>query len=173
MSKNKPLREKEKYIIIGKIISAHGNRGEIKVKPLTESAERFYQLEDIVISHEKYKITRSRIIKDMVILKLEDINQIIDTKDLIGKYIEIERNKAIKLPKGSYFVHEIIGLEVYFDNLSYLGQVSDIIKTGSNDVYVVIDECGKEILIPAIKDIVKSINLDGKKIIIKNIEGLM
>ena len=111
--------------------------------------------------------------KNSIILKLAEVNKIDEAKDIIGQYIEVDRNKAIKLPNGAYFIHEIIGLEVYIKKDNYIGKVSDIIQTGSNDVYIVKDKEGKEVLIPAIKDVVKKIDLKRKKIFIQYIEGLL
>ena len=164
----------EKFIIIGKIISAHGNKGEVKVKPLTEKIERFQRLKNISINRKSYEVINVREVKEHILLKLSGMNEIEDTKTVIGQFIEINQREAIKLPVNSYFIHEIIGLDVYLEDSSgYLGTVKDIIKTGSNDVYIVKNKENKEILVPAIKEIVRKIDIKNRKIFIRYIEGLL
>ena len=87
-------------------------------------------------------------------------------------YIKIERKDAVKLPKDSYFIVDLIGLEVFTEEESSLGKIEDIFKTGSNDVYVVKDELGKQTLLPAIKDVIKNVDLENKKMIVHLIKGL-
>jgi len=163
----------EKFIIIGKIISAHGNKGELKIKPLTEDIGRFSHLKYVLIDKKKYEICYVKRLKNDIILKLTEVAGIDDAEDLVGFYTEVERSNAIKLPVNSYFIHDIIGMDVYIENDKYLGKINDIIQTGSNDVYIVEDKDGKELLIPAIKDVVKKIDLDSRKIFIQYIEGLL
>ncbi|MCK5768119.1 MAG: 16S rRNA processing protein RimM [Candidatus Atribacteria bacterium] len=163
----------EKFITIGKIISKHGNKGEVKVMPLTEKINRFKKLKNIYINKKIFEILESRMVGNNVILKLAGIDEIDEAKNIVGYFIEISRSEAIKLPENSYFLHEIIGLGVYLENNEYLGVIENIIRTGSNDVYIVKNKEGREILIPAIKEVVKVIDIDSNKIIIHYIDGLL
>ena len=163
----------EKFIIIGKITSTQGNKGEVKVMSLTEEIGRFENLKKIYINKNIFEISKSRAVRNNVILKLVEINKIEEAKNIVGHFVEINKNEAIKLPMDSYFLHEIIGLDVYLENNEYLGMIKDIIKTGSNDVYIVKNKEGKEILIPAIKQVVKMIDMDKKKMVIHCIDGLL
>jgi len=165
------------FVIIGKIISTQGNRGEVKVYPLTDSMDRFYNLNQVFITKAKERrlldVKKVKLRKNFAIIKFADIENIKEAKLLVNYYITINKAEAIKLPEGRYFVFDIIGLEVYTEDDKLLGKVIDIIFTGSNDVYIVKSEDKKEILIPAIYDVVKKIDLENKKIIIKVIDGLL
>ena len=83
------------------------------------------------------------------------------------------REKARKLPKNTYFIADLIGLEVYKEDGSLLGKVDDIYNTGASDIYVIKDTLGKQILLPAIKDVIKQIDLEQEKIVVHLLEGLV
>ena len=122
----------------------------------------------------EFQIKGVRYNKNIVLLKLKDIDTIEIGEKYRGNYLKIERADSIKLPKDSYFIVDLIGLDVYDENDEFLGNIEDIYNTGSNDIYVVRnDTTGKQILLPAIKDVVKKIDIENKKIIIKLIEGLI
>ncbi|GAG86214.1 unnamed protein product, partial [marine sediment metagenome] len=118
-------------------------------------------------------IEKIRIKEDTVILKLKDIENIEKAKMIVGSFLEVERKNAVKLPKDTYFIFEIIGLGVYAENNIFLGKVEDVISTGSNDVYVVKNKNKEEIFVPAIREVVKNINLEKKRITIKMVDGLI
>ena len=109
----------------------------------------------------------------MVLLKLEGIDDIEEAEKYKNFYIKINRKDAVELEEDSYFIVDIIDSEVYTDENTYLGKVIDVFQTGSNDVYTVKSESGKEILLPAIKDVVKSVDVKNKKIIVHLLEGLI
>jgi len=167
----------EEFIIIGKVVSTQGNKGEVKVLPLTDSTDRFKNLITIFLKNNNSRtalnIEKIRIKEDMVILKLKDIENIEDAKMIVGSFLEVERENAIKLPKSTYFVFEIIGLEVYDETNIFLGKVENVISTGSNDVYIVKSKNKEELYIPAIREIVKNIDLEKKRISIKIVDGLI
>jgi len=167
----------QEFIIIGKVVSAQGNKGEVNVLPLTDSIERFKNLSTVFLRNKNSQtvlsIEKIRIKKDMVILKLKDIENIEEAKTIVGSFLEVERKNAVKLPKGTYFIFEIIGLEVYTENNVFLGKVENVISTGSNDIYIVKDKNEKELFIPAIREVVKNINLEKKRITINIVDGLI
>ena len=119
------------------------------------------------------KIENVRYQKHLVILKLKNVEDMNSAEKLKGSYIKIHRKDARKLPKGKYFIADIIGSEVVTDDGQSLGKVDDIYNTGSNDIYVVKDELGKQILLPGIKDVIKEIDLENEKIIVHIIKGLI
>lgn len=167
----------EGFIIIGKIVSTQGNKGEVKVVPLTNSIDRFRKLTDIFIKKGNNKkllnINNLKIKKNNVILKLEGIENIEKAEMIVGSFLEVKRSNAIKLPKDTYFIFDIIGLEVYTNENELLGKVENIISTGSNDVYVVKNKDKQEILIPAIREVIKNIDLEKKRISINMVDGLI
>ena len=167
---------REEYIIIGKIVSTQGNKGEVKVVPLTDSIDRFKRLTDVFIGGKNdrrlFKIDNLRIDRNVVILKLKEVESIEKAKMIVGSFLEVKKCDTIRLPKDSYFIFDIVGLKVYTDENELLGKVEDVINTGSNDVYIVKNKDRKEILIPAIREVVKNIDLKRKRIIINVIDGL-
>ena len=167
----------DEFIMVGKVVSTQGNKGEIKVLPLTDSTDRFKKLTSIFIRNnidrKTLKIEKIRIKENMVILKIENIENIKEAKMIVGSYLEVKRENAVKLPKDTYFVFEIIGLEVYNKNNIFLGKVENVISTGSNDVYVVKSKDKEELFIPAIREVVKNIDLEKKRITINMVDGLI
>jgi len=166
----------KEFIIIGKVVSTQGNKGEVNVLPLTDSIDRFKNLDNVFLRSKKSQtilnVEKIRKRNDTVILKLKDIENIEEAKMIVGSFLEVERKNAVKLPKETYFIFEIIGLEVYDENNIFLGKVENVISTGSNDVYVVKSKDKEELFIPAIREVVKNVNLEKKRITIKMLDGL-
>ena len=166
----------QKRLEIGQIVNTFGIKGEVKVKPFTDDIKRFDELKKVYVKTKtgikQYKIENVKYHKNMVLLKLEGINRIEDAELLRNLFLEIDREDAIPLEEGTYFIADLIGLEVYTDEGKLLGKVEDIYNTGSNDIYVVKDELGKQILLPGIKEVIKEIKLD-EKIIVHLLQGLV
>ncbi|MDO9555433.1 MAG: ribosome maturation factor RimM [Atribacterota bacterium] len=167
----------QEFIMIGKVVSTQGNKGEVNVLPLTDSIDRFKNLDNVFLRNKNSQtilnVEKIRIKKDMVILKLKGIENIEEAKVIVGSFLEVERKNAVKLSKDTYFIFEIIGLEVYDENNIFLGKVENVISTGSNDVYVVKSKDKEELFIPAIREVVKNVNLEKKRITIKMVDGLI
>ena len=174
--KGKNILSRE-FIVIGKVVSTQGNKGEFKVFPLTDSADRFKNITSIFIrkniNRKTLNIEKIRFKENMVILKAKDIENIEEAKMIVGSFLEVERKNAVKLPKDTYFIFEIIGLEVYDENDIFLGKIENVISTGSNDVYIVKGENKNELFIPAIREVVKNVNLEKKRITINMVDGLI
>jgi 16S rRNA processing protein RimM len=178
-------------ITIGRFLKQRGVRGELKIIPLTYSPERFMQLSHIYVKVDQeikeFEIEYFRSYERTYILKLSNINSREDAVDLVGKEILISEEESPSLPEGVYYHYQIIGLEVYTEDGSHLGRVTEIIETGSNDVYVVREagaaedgsEAGspgkkaREYLIPAISEIVRVVDLDNGVIKIRPVDGLL
>ena len=166
----------ENFFEIGQIVNTNGLKGVIKVKPFTDNIKEFESFKSIYIQKKgeliEFKIEKVMYVKQMVLLKLEGINDINEAEKYRNYYIKVDRNKMPKLPEDSYYIVDLLGCEVATVEGEILGKVDDVFPTGSNDVYVVKDENGKQILIPAIKDVIKSIDISNKKVIVKLMEGL-
>ena len=166
----------QKRLEVGQIVNTFGIKGEVKVTPFTNDMKRFDDLKKVYVTSRKdsklYKVESVRYHKNMVLLKLEGINNPEDAEMLKNSYLEIDRKDAIPLEEGTYFIADLIGLEVYSDEGNLLGKVEDIYNTGSNDIYVVKDELGKQILLPGIKEVIKEVKLD-EKIIVHLLQGLV
>lgn len=163
----------DKYIEIGKIVNTYGIKGQLKIVPYTDNIKRFEKLKKIYINEKEYLIENVKYIKNIVILKLQGINTIEQAEEYRNLYMYIDRKDAIKLPKDTYFIRDLIGIEVYTNDGEKLGIIDDIFKTGSNDVYVVRNSLGKQILLPAISSVIEKIDLENKKVIVNLIKGLI
>lgn len=167
----------EKYLEIGQIVNTNGLKGILKVKPLTDDITRFEDLEAVYIEKAKelikYNIQEVKYNKNMVLLKLEGIDDISEAEKYKNCYIKINREDALKLEENSYFVVDIIGLEVYTEEEELLGKVIEVFSTGSNDVYTIKNSEGKEILLPAISEVIKNVDIPNKKIVVHLMEGLI
>ena len=165
------------FIEIGKIVNSYGIKGFMKVVPYTDDITRFNQLKSIYIEKNNkrnpFRIEEVKYQKNLVLLKLEGINSINDIEQYKNCYVKIDRKDAIKLPEDTYFIIDLIALEVYTDENILLGNVVDIFPTGSNDVYVVKDELGKQVLLPAISEVIQNIDIENKKIVVHLIPGLI
>jgi 16S rRNA processing protein RimM len=158
----------EQFLNVGQIVNTHGVKGEVKVFPLTDDPMRFKKLKKVIIDNKEVQILSYKFQKDRVILKLEGVDTMDDAIRLKGKYLKVSREHAVKLPKDTYFIADLIGCSVFDTDETPLGEVYDVIKTGSNDVYWV--KGIKELLIPVLKEIVLDINVEDKKIVIKPVK---
>ncbi|ADL68984.1 16S rRNA processing protein RimM [Thermoanaerobacterium thermosaccharolyticum DSM 571] len=163
------------YLSVGKITSAYGVNGEVKVFPLTDHLDRFYDLDYVYIFEETGKTSLNvetvRFIKNLVIVKFKEINDRNEAEKLKGKLIKIKRDNAVKLDDDEYFIKDLLNMKVYTDDQKELGILKDVLKTGANDVYVVkTDE--RDILIPAIKDVIKKVDIKERKMTVHLLEGL-
>lgn len=167
----------QKRLEIGQIINTFGIKGEVKVFPLTDNINRFDDLEKVYIKTKKdsklFDIESIKYHKNMVLIKFKDINTVEQAELLRNSYIEIDREQAIPLKEGEYFIADLIGLDVYTDEGKLIGKVDDIYNTGANDIYVVKDELGKQTLLPGIKDVIKKVDLNEGKIFVHLIPGLI
>ena len=166
----------QEFFEIGQIVNTYGIKGFVKVVPFTDDVNRFEKLKSIYIEYNGklilVTIEEVSYSKTNVLLKFKEFPDINMVERFKNCYLKIERKDAVKLPKNSYFIADLIGLEVYTEEGILLGKVDDIFKTGSNDVYVVKDEMGKQTLLPAIKEVIKKVDLENKKILVNFIKGL-
>lgn len=166
----------QKRLEVGQIVNTFGIKGEVKVNPFTDDINRFDDLKKVYVKTRKesklYKVENVRYHKNMVLLKLEGINNPEDAELLKNSFLEIDREDAIPLEEGQYFIVDLIGLDVYTDEGNLLGKVDDIYNTGANDIYVVKDELGKQVLLPGIKEVIKEVKLEDR-IVVHLIPGLI
>ncbi len=166
-----------KYLELGQIVNVKGLKGEVKVNPFTEDNTRFETLKKVFVKKtrgEMIELSISKVgyNKNQVIIKFKEINTIEEAETLRNSYILVDRDSLEPLPEGVYYIADLLGLDVYTTEDEYLGKVDDIFSTGSNDVYVVKDELGKQRLLPGIDEVLKKIDIQNGKIIVNLIEGL-
>ncbi len=166
----------EDFLQIGIITSPHGLKGEVKVYPTTDDNKRFKKLKKVYVEQkgerQECSVESARFFKNMVILKLKEFQDINEVEHLRKASLLVERKDAVPLNEDEYFIADLIGLSVLTEDGELLGTLTDVMVTGANDVYVVKDSAGNELLIPAIKDCILSINLEKEQMLIHLLEGL-
>ena len=160
------------FIAIGRVLAPWGMRGEMKVEVMTDFPDRFSPQQEVCFEGCAMTIETSRWHKGQVILKLATIDSVEAAQALSGRFLEVPLSKLHPLPADEYYRFQLIGLDVLTTGGELLGQIAKILPTGSNDVYVVPTE-GGELLIPAIDDVVKSVDLGKACMVIEVIEGLL
>lgn len=167
----------EDLLKVGVISSTHGLKGEVKVFPTTDDAQRFKELKSVLLVGKKeratLKIQGVRFFKQMVILKFEGIDDINDVEKYRGSDLYVTRDQAVKLEKDEYFIADLIGLNVIAEAEKLQGTIKDVIATGANDVYVIALSDGRELLLPAIKECVLSVDMEKGEMQIRLLDGLL
>ena len=166
----------EDLLQVGVITSTHGIRGEVKVFPTTDDAGRFKKLKQVILDSGKEKmdlvIAGVNFFKNMVILKFQGIDDINEVQKYCKMGLFVTRENAVKLKKDEYFIADLIGLSVISDEEEDLGMIKDVLQTGANDVYVVTMPDGGELLIPAIRQCIKEVDIAGGRVVVHLLEGL-
>jgi 16S rRNA processing protein RimM len=160
------------FLVVGRILAPWGIKGEVKVEVTTDFPERFAPHNLVYLNARPFEIENCRPHKQFLVLKLAAIDSVEAAEKLRDGELTIPRVELPELPEGQYYTFQLIGLEVVTTKGKLLGRVTDIMTTAGNDVYIVESKRG-EILIPAIEDVVKSIDLKKGAIIIEAIEGLL
>ncbi|MEI3356403.1 MAG: ribosome maturation factor RimM [Clostridia bacterium] len=166
-----------KYLEIGQIVNTFGIKGMVKVMPFTENIERFSKMKTVYVKNKKenkkYEIEEVKYHKNMVLIKFKGIENPEQADLLRQSYLLVDRADEEPLEEGTYYIVDMIGLEVYTEEGELLGILEDIFNTGSNDIYVVKNELGKQILLPSIPDVIKKIDMPNKKVIVHLLPGLV
>lgn len=169
-------RPELRYLAIGRIIRAHGLRGEVSAVVLTDFPERFETTEWVYLGDEfeatPYRLESYRWHKQNVLLTLTGVTDRTQAEGLRGQYVQVPIEEAVPLPEGAYYHYQLVGLQVKDTAGEALGTIKDIMETGANDVYVV-DNDGQELLLPAIPDVIKSIDIANGVMIVQVIDGLI
>lgn len=159
-------------VVIGKIVAPFGLKGEVKVVPFTDFPERFKELGEVYVGSEAAGLTRAiesaRLHKGSVLVKFEGIDDVTAAENLRGAEVRIRESDRAPLPEGSYYIHDLIGLDVLTTEGENLGKVKEVLTGPAQDVYVT-----ERAMIPAVKEFVVSVDLQKKQIIVSPIEGLV
>ena len=162
---------------VGIITQTHGIRGEVKVFPTTDDVSRFKKLKEVIMDSGRERLNLEiegvKFFKQYAILKFKGYDSINDIERYKSAKLYIKREQAVKLKKDEYFIADLIGMEVVTENGEYFGEMKDVLTTGANDVYIVTREDGTEVLLPAIKQCVKSVDLEQGKITVHIMDGLI
>jgi 16S rRNA processing protein RimM len=164
-------------IAIGRISKPIGTQGELKVLPLTDDKQRFAGLQSVWVGHDAARVEQRdiltvRVDAKQVVVSLIGIETLHEAKELQNKYLFVPKEQKIELRTGSYFMDEVIGCEVVTEEQVNVGIVTDLLSLPANDVWVV-RKGTKEILIPAVKEIIRNVDVKMKRITIHALEGLL
>jgi 16S rRNA processing protein RimM len=168
-----------KLFTVGKIVNTHGIRGELKIVPQTDFPElRFEKGSKLVIETAAgeripVQVEASRIHKNMVLVKFKEFSDINQCEKYKGSMLKVEEQYLADLEDGEYYYHEIIGCDVVTEEGQELGKITEILSPGANDVWVVKPPKGKELLLPFIDDVVLDVDVNGKKVLVRLMEGLI
>lgn len=163
----------EQFLEIGKIVGTHALKGELRVDPWCDSPQFFCKFKELYLSKGATKLSvKSRPHKNIAIVKVKGVDSIEEADQLRGKILYMNRSDA-NLAEGEYFIQDLMGMEVLdVDNGTKYGTLTDVFKTGANDVYQITDDNKKDYLIPVIDDVVISVNLEENKVLIRPLKGI-
>ena len=167
----------EQLLRVGVITTTHGVRGEVKVFPTTDDPQRFKKLKNVILDDGKkqmdLEITSVKFFKNLVILKFKGLDNMNDVEKFKQADLLVTRENAVKLAPGEYFIADLIGLQGISDEGEDLGELTDVIQTGANDVYDIALDDGRRLLLPAIKECVLDVDTKNRKMKIHVLEGLL
>ena len=163
--------DKKQFLECGKIVNTHGIRGEVKIQPWCDSPEFLKKFKTLHIGDDAFTVKSSRVHKDCVIVLFDGVNDVNDAMRLKNRVVCINRDDA-HLPKGSWFIQDIIGLPVFDENRGEIGVLTEVMDMPSGNVYVVRESDGEEHLIPGVPDFIKNIDPENGRITVALIEGM-
>lgn len=161
---------------VGVITQTHGIKGEVKVFPTTDDANRFKKLKEVIMDNGRERLNLEiegvKFFKQYAILKFKGFDSINDIEKYKSAKLYIKREQAVPLKKDEYFIADLIDMEVVTEDEEHFGVVKDVLVTGANDVYVVTRDDGTEVLLPAIKECVRNIDMEQGRITVHIMDGL-
>lgn len=167
----------EDMLQVGVITQTHGVRGEVKVFPTTDDVNRFKKLKQVILDTGKetmpLEIQSVKFFKQFVILKLKGIDNINDIEKYKRCSLYVTREHAVPLEEDEYFIADMIGMEVCTEDGNIFGTLKDVIETGANDVYVIENAEHGEVLVPAIKECIRSVDIEKGQMMIHLMDGLI
>ncbi|MCC8051101.1 MAG: ribosome maturation factor RimM [Clostridiales bacterium] len=183
----------QKILRVGAVTTTHGLAGEVKVFPTTDDPARFRRLKSVLIetraagtndlsTMRELEVERVRFFKNLVIVKFRGLDRIEDVEGFRGCSLYVTRENAVRLEEGEYFIADLLGLQVYTDEdwrreqnstCFLLGELTDVLQTGANDVYEVTLDDGRQVLIPAIRQCILDVNLEKGTMLVHLLEGLL
>lgn len=167
----------EDLLKVGVITTTHGVRGEVKVFPTTDEAERFLELDYVLLDTgrelRKLEIQNVKFFKNLAILKFKGIDNINDIEMYKGRDLWIPREEGQELEEGEYYVADLIGMQVVLEDGSSFGVLKDVMETGANDVYIIDSEENGEVLLPAIRECILDVDIENSVMTVHLMKGLL
>lgn len=164
------------FLEIGKIINTHGLKGEVKISVWTDAPDDFENLRYVLTKsgdeEKRLNISGIKYQKNNIIVKFREINSIEDAQNYKNAVLYVPKSELGELPENVYYIADLLDSEIFSETGEKIGVLRDVFSTGSNDVYDIKRENAKNLLVPIIDGVVKSVDTDNKKIVIKIPEGL-
>lgn len=167
----------EEFLQVGAIANTHGIAGEVKVFPMTDDIRRFKQLKEVYLDTGRERmllhVASCKFVKNQPVLKFKEFSNINEVEKYKRCGLFITRDQAVPLGKDEYFIADLIGLSVIREDGEMLGELTDVLQTGANDVYEVTMENGKQVLLPVIRECIKKVDLEKRQVTVHVMKGLL
>lgn len=164
-----------RFLVIGRIVKPHGINGEVRVEIHTDLPERFTWLETVYLGKDEpyvIAVKSVRFHKGWALLKLDGYDSREDAEELRSKWLQVPYDEGVPLEEGEYYLYEAVGLSVYTDGGEYLGDVTEILETGANNVFAIHGPQG-EILLPDTAEVIREIDFDARRVLVHLLPGLI
>jgi 16S rRNA processing protein RimM len=169
--------ESRELIKVGRIVGTHGYKGALKVQPLTDFPERFQAMQKLKIKQgpttAELTLETCSPHRGLLLMKFQEINTIEEAAQYRNAFINVTADELYPLPEGCYYHFQLLGMKVDDLEKGFLGEITDVLETGANDVYVIKSEVYGEILIPAIKDVIREVDVTQGHMLIRLLPGLV
>lgn len=162
---------KNKILVIGKIVSHHGIRGELKIYPYVDDASVFLDFDHLLVGEEALELEGARLHKNMVLAQFKDIDSIEKGEHLLNREVSIEREFLDD--GGGYFTADLVGLEARSESGEVYGTIVDVMSNSVHDLYEIEMPGGKTFLVPVVDEFVRSIDIDGGYVVLSLIDGMV
>lgn len=167
----------EEKLQVGIISSTHGIKGEVKVFPTTDDVSRFKKLKEVILKFREEEQVLSiqgvKFFKKFVILKFKGIDSINDIEKYKGMGLYVPREQAVPLQENEFYIADLLDMDVFLEDGTHFGVLADVMQTGANDVYVVKTKDEKEVLIPAIHDCIRKVDIENRRMTVHVLKGLL
>jgi len=162
------------FLVVGKIVRPHGVRGEVGMKLMTDHPEHLLKVKTLYVGteHRSYDVTRIRRHQSGMIIHFDGFQDRDAAEVLREQFVHVHVDDAIPLEEGEYYLFQIEGIEVVSEDGESLGRLSGLLETGANDVYIITTPEGNELLLPAIPDVIKHVDVPGGVMTVHLLEGL-
>ncbi len=169
-----PRPAEPRFVVVGRVIRPHGVRGELRVEILTDYPERLPDRRMLYLGSEArpYAVEGVRFHQGAVLIKLAGCDDRSAAEQLRGQWVQIPIEEAVPLEEDEYYYFQVVGVEVVTDKGEALGRVVEVLDTGANDVYVIHGPRG-EVLIPAIEEVVRELDLEARRMVVVILPGLL
>ncbi len=177
--RKRPAPVPDGYLAVGRVLGAHGLRGEVKVESYTDFDSRFAAGQQLLLGDELFltEVAAARPHKGIFLLTFAEITDRAAAESLHNEWLYIPEDAAMKLDEDSFWVHDIVGLSVQTETHKLLGEVTDVIFTGANEVYVIQPAPGvnrdRELLIPALTDVIRAVDFEAGVVTVRLLAGML